>query len=451
MSSKLAHRPTCAHCKKKPVSRVGYRYCSPKCFRSGDGAPVERPICQQCKKNPVGRPKAKFCSQECSRLSKTLTHNEKPKTDIENDEESLIKRSVQAELLSLRSQNKRLLDRVATSDRIFNHAVTKIDSLSALEIRPPKKLITAKHIPKYGALLYATDHHFGVSFMPRDVAGLPGYNCDEAARRLKRCVDVTHLWTSEGMYVPECHVFFGGDITHGLIHKSIFRNDDGEVVDQILSGAYVYAQMFRDLATRYDRVIIHCVPGNHGRPTEKPTSEGVYQNFDTLLYQLCKVLLDRQKNIEFDISDKHWAHAMIENNGVAMVHGDRGIRGVTTQSAFPVNHSLLRSIVALEHTLNLQGKHFEHVAMGHFHTPLEVPYKNGQIQMNGSLPGFDPYSIDKGYFPRPSCQILQLYSEKYGHAATMKIWPEKHDYGTYVPYQFRNIGPNGLQVLQAAS
>jgi hypothetical protein len=386
----------------------------------------------------------KFCSQDCA----TYAHKSLVIPNADNDSAAVQARAAAIEVSGLKKQNKRLLERAAAADRIFNFAVAKVDALKKVDIKIPKVSTETKKAAKYGAFLFATDHHWGVKFESRDVAGLPGYDNDEASRRLKRCVDVTHLWTkSPGMYVPTCNVFLGGDIIHALIHKSVFRDDDGQVIDQVLSGAYVYAQMLRDLASKFEVVNVDCVPGNHGRVTEKPTSEGVYQNFDILMYQLCKALLYNQKNVIFNISDKHWAHAVIEGHGIAMVHGDRGIRGVTTQSAFPANHGLLRSIVALEHTLNLQGKTFESVAMGHFHTPLEVPYKNGHIQMNGSLPGFDPYSVDKGYFPRPSCQILQLYSERHGHASTMKIWPEKHGLGKTVPYQFRNIGSNGISVL----
>jgi len=365
--------------------------------------------------------------------------------DIDHDEAVAFEQNLRKQ--QLETQNKRLLERVAIADRIFKHAVGSMEPLSKLPFAPPKIGSEIRKAARYGGFLFATDHHWGIRYDSRDVGGLPGYDCDEATRRLKRCVDVTHLWTATGVYVPECTVFFGGDIAHSLIHKSVFRDDDGQVVDQVLTGAYVYAQFFRDLARKFERVIIKCVPGNHGRVTEKPTSEGVYQNFDTLLYQLCKSLLSNQTNIEFDISDTHWAHAEIEGHGIAMIHGDRGIRGVTTQAAFPVNHSLLRSVMALEHTLSLQGKSFESVALGHFHTALEVPWKNGHIQINGSLPGVDPYSVDKGYFPRPSCQIFQLYSAKHGHASTMKIWTDKHELGKQVPYQFRNLGPNGIKTL----
>lgn len=325
------------------------------------------------------------------------------------------------------SQNRRLLREVQWVDRIVDEARGAITLLPP--IRPPKRPDDAAERSQCGALLLWTDHHIGARFSAAEMGGLNHYDVDEYSRRLRYTVDKTRRIAHErsDIYCPEITVFLGGDLLDGTIHDSLERNADIPPASQVIQGAGLIAQALVDLAGSFERVRVCCAAGNHGRLRKPAEFEAVSQSYDTLLYKMASLLTSRQTNISWSIPQTWWDYAEIEGQGVVLLHGHVGIRGVTGAATFP-GWPLARSVSGLLQKMRLRGKPVRHVVLGHFHSFFCVPHEDGYLVINGSMIGGNPYADARAFPHREATQVLMLLHKTQG-VSFFPLTPERHEYG----------------------
>lgn len=378
--------------------------------------------CEHCGKTfkrKLDRRKAqRFCSSTCAQASRKHT----PTTD---DREAIDTHDSQSTVRRLASQNKRLMSQVRVADRILALAQETLAGLPS--VKTPKVLRDNDTRSRETALLLLTDHHVGARFSLEEMAGLNFYDIEEYSRRLKYIVQKTIRLTCgrPDLVVPEIVVFLGGDMIDGLIHDSIERNADAAPADQVVIGSWLMAQAIQELAANFERVRVVCAPGNHGRIRKPHEMEAVTQNFDTLLYLLCRAHLRRQANVEFQIPREWWAHVDIEGHGVLCLHGHVGVKGVSGNATFP-GYGLRRAADNLQHIQRRINRPARYIVMGHFHSYFCTSHEEGLLIINGSIMGSNPYALAGGFPYRPAVQVLMLFHRAHGLTAQHLLTPENH-------------------------
>lgn len=350
------------------------------------------------------------------------------------DREAIEAQDSQAQIRRLAAQNRRLLSQVRSADRILELARSAMASLASA--RPPKVLRENETRSRETALLLLTDHHVGARFTREEMAGLNHYDIEEYSRRLKYVVRKTIRLTRgrPDLVVPEIVVFLGGDMIDGLIHDSIERNADAAPADQVVIGSWLLAQAIQELAANFERVRVVCAPGNHGRIRKPHEMESVTQNFDTLLYLLCRAHLRRQANVSFQIPREWWSHVDIEGHGVLCLHGHVGVKGVTGNATFP-GYGLRRAADNLQHIQRRLNQPARYIVMGHFHSYFSTSHEEGLLVINGSIMGSNPYALAGGFPYRPAVQVLMLFHRAHGMTAQHLLTPEGHGLDAGYPWQ----------------
>lgn len=378
--------------------------------------------CEHCgvvfKRKSDRRKVFRYCSQACH-------HAARSQRPTQHDERLAENQEIQGTVRRLTAQNKRLLSHVRAAERIVQLAA---DTFAALPpAKAPKVLRENETRSRETALLLLTDHHIGARFTLEEMGGLNAYDIEEYSRRLKYVVRKTIRLTRgrPDLVVPEIVVFLGGDMIDGLIHDSIERNADAAPADQVVIGSWLLAQAIGELAANFERVRVVCAPGNHGRIRKPHEMEAVTQNFDTLLYVLCRQHLRRQQNVSWQIPREWWAYAELEGHGVLCLHGHVGVKGVSGNATFP-GYGLRRAADNLQHIQRRLNQPARYIVMGHFHSYFCTSHEEGLLVINGSIMGSNPYALAGGFPYRPAVQVLMLFHRSHGMTAQHLLTPEEH-------------------------
>lgn len=141
------------------------------------------------------------------------------------------------------------------------------------------------------AVALFSDYHFGSRIDRRASNGLAEYNPDIARERLARWRDgvlrFTQLWQIVNE-VNTLHLFALGDDIEG--HGNLFGSQKFQISDsvnfQILEFAKDMTEVIIEFLSRYEKIKIYKVPGNHGRITNSHKEAYIVDNFETLAWEL---------------------------------------------------------------------------------------------------------------------------------------------------------------------
>lgn len=277
-------------------------------------------------------------------------------------------------------------------------------------------------------VLHMGDLHSGEVVDRQETGGLFEYNIDIERILLQQLAEtVVNLCRVKlsGYYLPKLVVFLLGDMVSTNIHN-VLRSSTLTVVDSLLETAGLLGQFFSDLIPQFEIEVV-CIPGNHGRTTDKPEYKRRYANWDFVLYHFLDIIFRFQSNITFhvprsfltvkDISG--WKWLAFHGDGIRQWHGIpyygiirslRNIRElmqvVRKRESFRDYRHLLGEMEE-EHIDTFQegtamlvdelgNESYDYVTMGHFHTTASLDLVGGgEVLMNGSAKGPDEYSMGK--------------------------------------------------------
>ena len=295
----------------------------------------------------------------------------------------------------LRYQNKLLLKQISNQDIHYDYLIEKFPK----EITY-KKISTSQPIEyseKEGtAILHLSDLHYGevVQF------GSTIYNCQIAEDRLSSII-------SQFCYIAQSYenavVFINGDMINGSIHDEFNRTNEVTVTDAVLRISKVLAEsmilIYESLRGEKNLSVVFTV-GNHARiiPGDIYYKNKVKENWEYLLGEIVKSLL-ANTNIDVEICNTPAIVYQIEDLRFAVTHGD----------CFK-SLSNIRVSVAKFQEMNMStiGK-FDNILLGHFHTTLISDILGGKLFVNGSLKGYDEYSIGNNFsisYPEQTCLVV---------------------------------------------
>lgn len=301
------------------------------------------------------------------------------------------------------------LREASTQDLLIDLLNESISAAPALKPRysPPQKLTTGSHT----AIAIVSDVHVGEVVAAEEVRGMAEYSLDTFRRRAKlwaqKTLELVELRRSR-LRVDDLVLLFLGDIVSGLIHDELNETNAAPIMDQVVIAATEFAQHVSTLSQEFRSVQFHGIPGNHGRTGQRKHFKGRYSSFDTLVYHYLQLHLQSQPNITFHLPKSPFDIVNVYGVKILYMHGDN-IKG---WAGFPW-YGVDRAQKRLREVLAMTNDSFDIVAMGHFHTPLEVEMPTGPMIVNGSFPGGSEYSLGAIHsMTRPSQTLFYIHETK---------------------------------------
>ena len=324
-----------------------------------------------------------------------------------------------------------LLKKQATIDLITDKMKDAIEAVPAVDIISLKKYKPFKTSgSEEEAVLLLGDLHCGNFVSPDETANLGNYNMELFSERMERLtnsvIEITGLHRK--LYpIKKLNVFCLGDLVQGM--NNVGQWSPAYIEQDILTQIFVCMQKIEisliTLSKVYEQVDFWGVVGNHGRAAKRG-AEKDYVNWDYIMYVFLEKSLSNYPNIKFHV-DKSWMQiAEIQQKKFMLVHGD-DIKGWAGIPFYGIQRAESRYRTLLEQFKNpaeaihicrpylekleknptdtqahadliqavmLYAKSFDHLVIGHFHTPGTLPINSGgKIFINGSFYGGDNYSL----------------------------------------------------------
>ena len=187
---------------------------------------------------------------------------------------------------------------------------------------PPPKVSKKSH---HTAMLNVADVHLGAK-EAANLGLLPWYNVEIAKAAINALFQRTVGLLDRLDYIAWDAVivhFLGDIVEHSELRRGQRRRVEIGVADQVVEGAYLFAQNIRMLASKYPKVYVTGVPGNHGRIFQKPGVAAPWDNFDWLMYKLLEALLANQPNVVC-LFPRCWYmfHVLYGSHVVYSMHGE---------------------------------------------------------------------------------------------------------------------------------
>lgn len=204
-----------------------------------------------------------------------------------------------------------------------------------------------------------------------------------------------------------------GDFITGYIHEDLKESNSMSPTEATSFVKEILIEGIIKLVDNgnFEKIIIPCTPGNHGRTTVKKRFNTGYKNsYEWMMYNEMKNVFstsyipEKYKNtVEFVISKSELVYIKVYDKVIRFGHGDHfsyggGIGGI--------NVPMLRWLTRIN-----SQKHADMTFIGHWHQILTGPSSNAMV--NGSVIGVNAYSMGFGAKEDPK-QIFTLLVEDKG-------------------------------------
>jgi hypothetical protein len=268
------------------------------------------------------------------------------------------------------------------------------------------------------AVALLSDVHFEETVEPETIDWLNAYSIPIATLRLKKFFEAV-IWNVEhhradgNIRIRSLVLSLLGDLITGYIHRELVESNGCSPT----LATFQLMRILRDgIATLlehggFEKIVIPCSIGNHGRTTDKQQiSTGYANSFEWLLYNLLKDMFAHEKRVHFEVTADRHQYVEVYGKTLGFHHGD-SVRSLGGVGGIAV--PLLRAIPRWD---SVRRCHIRHV--GHFHQYRDF----GSLVVNGPLIGFAPYSqfIGAGY-EEPS-QAFYLIDSEAGKCQSTPLW-----------------------------
>jgi hypothetical protein len=225
----------------------------------------------------------------------------------------------------------------------------------------------------------------------------------------------------KGASYPGIVICLGGDMMTGDIHDELRENSWATPQQSVNDLTDVLASAIDAMATKFGRVFLPCVVGNHGRGTLKPRAKGrVYTSHEWLIYNNLERHFKRTKSVRFFISLETDAHFKIYGHRFLLTHGDAlGVKG--GDGIIGSLGPIARGAVKVGRSEAQIGRDFDTLLMGHWHQRMAPP----GVIANGALIGYNEFARIhlRARYERPSQQLFFAHPE-HGLTAMLPIYLE---------------------------
>jgi hypothetical protein len=319
--------------------------------------------------------------------------------------------TLKQQLTVLRNQNKEYKDR---QEFLSGIKINEIESLDNFTIEPNKRLKE-----EVIAISTISDVHIEEPVIKSIVNGLNEYNLTVAEERVtryfKRLMYMVNQTRKAGYRVDNLVLGLLGDFITGYIHEELEEVNELTPVQATLFIQELLIKGIKYLSENGNltKIIIPCVPGNHGRTTRRKRYTSGYKNsYEWLMYNNIKNLfteLGKYENVEFIIPESEFIYLNLFGYVNKFSHGDHfnyqgGIGGIE----IPLKKWALRENNVIKTDMSW---------IAHWHQYIVL----NKVRVNGSLIGYSSYARAFGFEPEPSKMQFQLLDKKRGYTLNNPI------------------------------
>ena len=304
------------------------------------------------------------------------------------------------------------------AEELQTNLVKSLELKEVLETANPKpiEIIDSGKQSQSVAFMVASDWHLEEHVDPISVENINHYDLQVADERvqnffrngLKLIEMCRHKSNIETLVLAVI-----GDIITGYIHDELIESNLLSPTEAILKG-YEWLKSGIDFLLEhgeFSEIIIPTCYGNHGRTTQKPRiSTGAFNSYEWLMYQfLHKAYIDDSR-VRFKVASSYFNYLKVYGYNIRFHHGD-GIKymGGVGDVDVPLNKAIAQWNKAQRADLDV---------LGHWHTRKA----SRNFVMNGSLIGYNAYSIRIKASYEPPCQSFFLMHPEYGKTIEAPIF-----------------------------
>jgi len=269
------------------------------------------------------------------------------------------------------------------------------------------------------AISTLSDVHIEEPVIKSVVNGLNEYNLDISAERVtkyfKRLMYMIYQSRKAGYRIDTLVLGLLGDFITGYIHEELEEVNSLTPVQASLAIQELLIKGIRMLSEngKFNKIIIPCTPGNHGRTTvRKRYTTGYKNSYEWLMYNNIKNLFDTISgfdNVEFIIPESEFIYLNLFGYMNKFSHGDHfkyqgGIGGLEV----PLKKWILRENAVIKTDMSW---------IAHWHQYIVL----NKVRVNGSLIGYNSYARAFGFEPEPPKMQFQLLDKRRGYTLNHPI------------------------------
>lgn len=278
----------------------------------------------------------------------------------------------------------------------------ELDAYQVISVPPSKRRIPKPRKKKRESVAtvvaMASDWHIDELVRPSTVQGRNKFDPDIAKKRAWKFFTKLVLLTDRNRMdttIKDLVLVLGGDFISGNIHEELLENTSMRPLEAIMFAQDLIAEGLRYLETygEFDRIVVICKDGNHGRITQKIRHQSRAQN--SLEWAMYHNLAKTFDDMEWIIEDSYLTYYTIYDEVLRIHHGDAiryagGVGGLE----IPMKRRYYQWNMTEPAHINL---------MGHYHS-----YTTGYNTVNGSLIGYNAYAAKFGFEAQPPIQAYIL-------------------------------------------
>jgi hypothetical protein len=290
--------------------------------------------------------------------------------------------------------------------------IEDIESLEELSIKPNPKL-------KEESLAISTlsDVHVEEEVKKSIVNNINEYNLDIAKERVeryfKRLMYLIYQARKSGHIIDNLALGLLGDFITGYIHEEL---EETNLLTPAEATLYVQELLVRGIKSLsengdFKKILIPCVPGNHGRTTTRKRYTSGYKNsYEWMMYHNMKTLLEPWANVEFIIPESEFIYLDLFGWINKFSHGDHfnyqgGIGGIEV----PLNKWVYRENSIIKTDM---------AWIAHWHQYIV----SNQVRVNSSVIGYNSFARSHGFRPEEPKMQFQLLDKRRGYTMNNPIY-----------------------------
>ena len=331
-------------------------------------------------------------------------------------------RKAEQRVVSLSDEVRQLRIKLKSSDReggIVLELAQRMESF-VQPMLPPVKILTVNPLNKnierkqepVDAVVTLSDQHGDRIVRTAGSWGLERYDFNVFRCRIWEWAKTIGRYCS--VHLPNYKfetlwVWHLGDAVQGDIHNMKHRNHFGNSMVAALAIGDLQSEVLAYLSQFFERIAVVCVPGNHGRTTQKVEWEDPFDNWDYLVAKTMKLRLADNDKVEI-FTPRAWS-AFVEVRGYLWNlnhgHGVKGVMGIPW-------YGFERREGRVQRLATFNNRPIDYFAYGHFHTPMTRPSGRGKAVHAGAWYFTDDYAINSLAAGNPPEQTLLVFSERFG-------------------------------------
>jgi hypothetical protein len=320
-------------------------------------------------------------------------------------------KELKRQLTILRNQNKEYKER---EEFLKGINIENLSSLENFTVLP-----SGKSQDEAIAISTISDVHIEEPVVKSVVNNLNEYNITIATERVtryfKRLLYMINQSRKAGYYIDTLVLGLLGDFITGYIHEELEEANELTPPEATLLVQELLIKGIKFLSEngKLKRIIIPCIPGNHGRTTTRKRYTTGYKNsYEWLMYNNIKKIFDyygKHENVEFVIAESEFVYLDLFGKINKFSHGDHfkyqgGIGGLEV----PLKKWVLRENAVIKTDMSW---------IAHWHQYIVL----NKVRVNSSVIGYNSYARAFGFEPEPPKMQFQLLDKKRGYTLNNPI------------------------------